>query len=288
MKKVFIVMALAIGVSSCMKQKDLDSDLGTPVTPLEVQKAVAEAWGGADPASLLKVDDFVYLESEQRIQSGNPFGYFDEATTVTSKSVSQDKKYVLHDLVRQYRENSTDGTSKQSSVTEHFDVPNTLASSNEKIQSLARKDISGADLMQNSEGDQVKQRQLSIDVASYMFQICALEPKDGMKIQCYNLKTTKEERPAPQLVKDQPNCGGQPNCKMNVQILAFDVVLSKEENGAKTSEKIKFQMAITQDAPYFARVLDYCQTGLVYVPAAGQKVLVNVCSYVKNFKYGHD
>lgn len=279
-----LICALTLSVcSSCMKTPKLaDQEDGVQVESLEVQKAVARAWGDADPALLLRKNDFTFIETEQTIQSFPARVTSQSGITVSERSISADQESVHHRVLFQLKEIEADGSYKLSTTAEDFDVTNTLPAAN-----LTASQLNAQNLKALGIGDgQVRQNALSIDVAANLFNICAMAVPENVKLQCYNLTTSSEVRPAPALVAAQSNCGGLPDCVMHVSNVAFDVLVTSTNEDGETTQKIKFSAAITNDVPYFAKVLDYCTTGLVDVPSAGQKVLVKVCDYVRNFQYG--
>lgn len=294
-----LVCLMTIGLcSSCVKSPQLDAqDTGVAVESLAVQKAVALAWGDADPALILRKNDFAYIETDQAVQGYDPRLVTQSGITVSDRSISSDQKLVHHRVLFQLAEIDSSGGSKTSTTAEDFDVENTLSvpTPAPTLAAVSSKSLSAAALTSDfvktlvsaADGSgQVRQHALSIDVAANLFQICALQTPANVVLQCFNLVTSSEVRPAPDLVAAQPNCGGLPGCQMHVNNVAFDVLLTTTKPDGVSTQKIKFISSISPDVPYFARVLDYCTLGLVDVPSMGQKVLVKVCDHLKNFNYG--
>ena len=298
-KKTFLhalVCLTTISVcSSCVKSPTLDQqDTGVAVEALDVQKAVALAWGDADPALLLRKNDFAYIETDQTVQGYDPRLVTQTGITVSDRSISSDQTLVHHRVLFQLAEIDSNGHANTSTTAEDFDVTNTLkpvtpvpaaSSSSVSAAELTSKMVKTLTTAADGSG-QVREHALSIDVAANLFQICALSTPANVTLKCYNLVTSAEVRPAPDLVAAQPNCGGLPGCQMHVNNVAFDVLLTTTTPDGVSTQKIKFISSISPDVPYFARVLDYCTVGLVDVPSMGQKVLVKVCDHLKNFNYG--
>lgn len=292
----FAVAALALALcSSCIKKPELAGiDSGVKAEALDVQKAVSKAWGNADPALLMRKNDFVYITVEQTIQGYPTTIPVDEGQTVTerNRAVVDNRNVIHHKIAHQVREFKTDGTYDTSTQSEDFDVTDTLPLTAQAVEQSGLSSREAATkaldrLSTRSDDGTVRQRDISFDVAQYLFQVCTLEPTDGTKVECYNLTTSNEVRPAPPLVASQPNCGGLPECLMHVTTVDFDVILTLPD-ADHTKEKLSYHVAISPDVPYVARVVDFCTSGLVRVQSNDQKIpiLVRTCKMVRNFNYG--
>lgn len=274
MNKFLLLLATLALTTSCMKKLAETDDDGPVASAEEVNQAIIKAWGGTDDPREIKKDEFVYTEREQRVQSQAPLLILQEGTSVTKREV--DGEAVNYTLIVQTNEITND-ESKLSTRERNIRV------GPEETKSLS---IKGTDLSTKASGDNtVKPLALSVENMHGARSLCFKD--DNWDVTCHNLSYTEEVQPAPDLVKQQPNCAGLPNCQIRIRRVEFDLVLnSVEENGTTAQQKIKYNLGFSPDVPYLARLIDNCRRGLVMVPAAGQKILVDICDKVKNFKVG--
>ena len=297
--KYSLVLASTVGVLSCMKQPELEEE-STPATLEAVQNSLVDAWGSVSPLTMLK-GDFVYQETEQKIDTMDPKLALQEGITV-SNITETDKEY---DYTFLYQSAVISGdNASQSTREDHRTVVKQTAAS-EPAPSLTTTDLSQAsvkmaqlnlhklssvktmadDLQMTLGFERLIMLAQSCKMTDALQKYCRENLKvDSCEIKCSNLIATSEVRPAPDLMKAQANCGGLPNCQMNVKTVTFDWAILLKTGNNTEKQKVTYTLSMTQDLPFLSRVLDYCSRGLVQVPNSTTKVLVSVCNRLKNFQ----
>ena len=297
--KYLLILALTAGSLSCMKQPELEEN-DTPATLEAVQNSLVDAWGAVSPLTMLK-GDFLYQETEQKIDTMDPKMVLQEGITVsniTETSTEYDYTFLYQSAVI-----SGDNAS-QSTREDHRSVMKNTATS-DTGSTLAQNDISQAalkvaqlnmrklssvktmadDLQMTLGFERLIMLAHSCKMTDELQKYCKESLKvDSCEIKCSNLSATSEVRPAPDLMKAQPNCGGLPNCQMNVKNVSFDWAILLNTGNVTEKQKVTYTLSMTQDLPFLSRVLDYCSRGLVQIPNSSTKVLVTVCNKLKNFK----
>lgn len=282
-----------------MKQPELEEE-SVPATLEAVQNSLVDAWGSVSPLTMLK-GDFVYQETEQKIDTMEPKLALQEGITVsniTETSTEYDYTFLYQSAV------ITGDNASQSTREDHRSVVKQTAAP-EAEPSLATSDLSQASLkmaqLNLHKLSSVKtmsddlQMTLGFERLIMLAQSCKMTDAlqkycqenlkvDSCEIKCSNLSATSEVRPAPDLMKAQPNCGGLPNCQMHVKTVTFDWAILLKTGNQTEKQKVTYTLSMTQDLPFLSRVLDYCSRGLVQVPNSTTKVLVTVCNKLKNFQ----
>lgn len=272
----FLVVLLSLLVTtSCMKKLADSDDDGPAVSAESVQDSLIQAWGDVDPATIQK-NEFAYFEREQKIQDEDPVTILQEGITVSDRQVGSDE--IVYTLLHQINDLSN-GSSKLSTTEEQVSV-DLSGTSAMKEMALAAQSL-------NKEDSGVQQTALGVQTMQSLVTACVKDT--DWDVECHNLQYSETTRPAPDLVKDQANCLGLPDCQIRVRNVSFDLVLNvKNDDGTTSRQKVQYWVAVSPDVPYLSRLMDFCYRGLVDVPSLGQKVLVQTCSYVKNFKPGQN
>ncbi|MFM6926894.1 MAG: hypothetical protein ACKOX6_00430 [Bdellovibrio sp.] len=296
--KYALVLALTAGTLSCMKQPELEEN-DVPTTLEAVQSSLINAWGTVSPLTMLK-GDFVYQETDQKIDNMDPKLALQEGITIsniTETSKEYDYTFLYQSAV------ITGDNSSQSTREDHRSVlKDTNAGSNStlvqnnvsqaalKVAQLNLRKLSSvkamADDLQMTLGfERLIMLAYSCRMTDELQKYCKENLKvDSCEIKCSNLSATSEVRPAPDLMKAQPNCGGLQDCQMNVKTVSFDWAILLKTGNITEKQKVTYTLSMTQDLPFLSRVLDYCSRGLVQIPNSSTKVLVTVCNKLKNFK----
>ncbi len=288
-----VLLSLVLVVStSCMKKLSESDNDGPVASADDVQAKLFQAWGDVAPETINK-NEFTYIEREQKIQDYDPTLIMQEGITVSDRVVNGSE--IDYTLVHQINDLSG-GDSKLSSTEEKVSVtlsdPSLTAQMKvmQQLHSLRESTLGESTPGASTPGEDntsVHQSNLSVQNVQALMLAC-VSGKDW-DVTCHNLTYTEETRPAPDLVKAQPNCANLPNCEIHVRKVSFDIIVNvKTAENTTEKQKVQYSIAISPDAPYLSRLVDYCYRGLILVPSAGQKVLVGVCSYVKNFKLGQN
>jgi len=268
--RLFLLAPLSL-LGSCLKAPEITQDLGPEVSTEKITSALLSAWGDIDPNTLEK-NNFVAIDRTQKILdiSGETV-VFQVGFTIIDKKESEDKGSYIYDILQQTNE-ITQGQSKLSSLLRTVSVPK----SNPQIQSTSKLPLS---IMSAS-----NLQALSIEVFSSFLNACI--SGQSYTASCHNLIESEELVPPPDKVKDAPNCGGLPDCKIRVKTISFDrkVTIRNKETSSNQTESIHFQIRLSPDVPFLARVMESCFRGMVQVPNSTQRVLVTLCDRVQDFK----
>jgi hypothetical protein len=85
----------------------------------------------------------------------------------------------------------------------------------------------------------------------------------------------------PEIVRNQPNCLGIPQCQLEVHRVSFDMVFWENDK----PDRIHWELAMSPQAPYLAAMLNKCVTSLASIGSGQSKILVKQCLPVLNFRY---
>lgn len=283
-------LLLACLATSCLQPPSKTDDNGPAVSASDVQDAIADAWGNVD-FSETRLNEYLYIEQEQKISTLDPRVVYKESTQVTDRAVNgEDVTYKM--LVRStslengefkpvtsledeitVRNNSTSVTQKSSTAT----AKGEFAASIEQLQKSMQNGTVG--LMS---GDS---RNHFIGYLAVLNLLGNCVAKEGWDVHCYNLHITQGVRSAPTGVSSQPNCGGLANCQVRYKEVSFEMVVNvPEKDGGSHPEKIVYDIVLSPDVPYMSHLLEFCFQGMV--PAGSQKVVVKICNRVQNFEPG--
>lgn len=303
-----LILSLAAGSLSCMKQPEMD-EKSTPATLQEVQSAMVDGWGQTSPLTM-KVNDFVYTETDQRLEQQDSRLVLQEGITVSKKEESE--KEVNYTYLYQIAVVTGD-QAQQSTREDHRCVAKTDDGCPDPVPATPPPDGSAAvpavlknlnDLQlraKASAGSSVKPMaddyHMSLGFEKFLGLAYACQKttavdtycKEQMKvdscdIKCANLVTTTELVAAPTGIQQQPNCGGFKDCKINLKRISFDWSFVTKLGTETHTQKINYSIALSPDMPFLSRVMDYCSRGLLDIGTTGNKVLVTVCNRTKNFK----
>ncbi len=96
----------------------------------------------------------------------------------------------------------------------------------------------------------------------------------------HNLQTRKVPLSPPQLVKNGPDCKGIKGCRMDADLITYDVVFQMSDSSI---QKHTVEWYVSPDAPYFAGIMKQCATTLLSVESA--RVLLKQCEEVVDFDF---
>lgn len=300
------IFILLVGSLSCMKKPNMDEN-ATPATPQEVQKALSQSWGQADPLTMTP-NDFVYHETEQRLEQQDPRLVLQEGITVSKKEESANE----FDYTFLYQSAVISGNQSQQSTREdHRCVAKTQSGCSQPAIATVPGSVAQSDTAATAAVKTLSRMQAAAEVKPYSSDLqmtlgferfvgliyscvksdaldkyCKEElGADSCDIKCSNLVSTDEVQDAPPLMKAQPNCGDLPDCKLRLHRVSFDWSFVLKKGTSAQTQKINYTIALSPDLPFLSRVVEYCSRGLIDIPQTGNKVLVSICNRVKNYKH---
>jgi len=286
----FVISCALIG-SGCLKPPSQNLDHGPEVPASEVQLAILDAWGSADPATI-GAREFVSLEQDQKISTLDPRVVYKESTEVLKRVISGDE--ITYTLVVRTTSMDEAGNFKpvtstaQELVVKSPGSTQNLASTSrspafpDSVEALQKSMADGrGGLFQSSNDSDIQENALGLQTVLSMFDAC-VKSKDW-DVTCHNLTVSHGWSLPPVGVSNRPDCGGIPNCQISFKRISFDLVVNLPSSDGKNThqEKVIYDFTISQDVPYLSRLTDFCYQGLV--TASGQKILVKICNRVQNF-----
>ncbi len=285
-----------------------------PASLAEIQKQMVLSWGQSDPLTM-NTGDFAYFETEQRIELLVPKVVLKEGITVGGKIETNNEfnytffyqsAVISGDQTQQATREDKRCIAKTSvgcnSAPASSVVPvtnlSTLSTSKPSADSLAPLAFKAFNKMKATAiKPMAADLQLSLGFEKFIALAYACQKTDSVTkycvetlgadscdITCSNLKSEDEIQDLPPLIQAQPNCGGYPDCKIKVKRVSFDWNFILVRGTVTQTQKINYTIAISPDLPFLSRVVDYCSRGLIDVPQIGSKVLVNICSKLKNYQ----
>lgn len=113
-----------------------------------------------------------------------------------------------------------------------------------------------------------------------------LQPHTSLQTQAtrityHRLQQRVATEAPPLAVQQAAQCGGLPQCQMQVHHVSFDMVFWEND----VPDRLHWTFAFSPDAPYLASTLNRCVEGLASVGTGQAKLLVKQCSTVMNFKH---
>lgn len=245
-----------------MKKPNFEENNGPVVAPLDMQKAIITAWGNPD-ASRMKLGEFIYTERNWIISTAAPRTVQQESKTVAKIETNpEDPAYNDFTIIQQLLEINND--------------VNTKPITNERIISLPKPTNSPVTMM-------AAPTAMGVEIILNLLNICI--SSTDWNVTCHNLETWETKESPPAMVMNQSQCGGVPNCMLTKKHVAWDLVLKTwdEKNKGYIQQKIHYAVSIAPEAPFLARMIDFCYQGIGEFN--GQKYPVTICDSVKNFKY---
>lgn len=267
---------------SCIKEPLQEEE--NPATVAEVQSALSEGWGSADPLSMTP-NDFLFQETEQTLENNpNPFFVLQEGITVSKKEETATE--YLYSFLYQSKVYKQGEEGKESTREDHRSVtkadPAVAMAKNLRANELKTL----ADDYQMTLGyERLYGLAYACLKSDALDKYCKEQLKvDSCEIQCSNLKVSDVIRPAPDLMKTQPDCGGLTDCSLRTKTVNFDWTLALKSGESVEKQKVNYSVSFSPDLPFLSRMTEYCFRQLY--PVQNQKVLVTTCTKLKNFKRG--
>lgn len=282
-RSALLLLICTTAAVSCIK-KPLDEE-ANPAPIEQVQSALSEAWGSADPLTMAP-NDFLFQETEQKIENNQtPFFVLQEGITISKKEELPTE--FLYTFLYQNRVVKEGVEGKESSREDHRSVGKPPDPALATVQGTqANKLKSFADDYQMSLGiERLYGLAYACVKSDGLDKYCKEElGVDSCEIQCSNLVSTEVVKPVPDLIKAQTNCGGFENCSYRVKNVAFDWTIALKKGESVEKQRVNYSISLSPDMPFFSRMTEYCFRQLY--PVQNQKVLVTTCTKLKNFKRG--
>jgi hypothetical protein len=295
---------------SCIKAEELNQ-AEKAVDSTSVFQAVGEAWGPVDPETIKK-NDFLYEETTFKVENQSFIAQQEGVTVLDSTDFLADNdpkkpaRKLTFAVQRVTYKNQYD-TGSASTVQDERSFllasPSEQATANsaklqayENVVKTSLFPLEGlkarSDIKPFSEGLELGYERMYMLAQScfkpdQLNEYCQKElGADSCDIQCTNLKTSEEIRPAPKAMQTLEDCGGLPNCQMRVKAIAFNWIFILKKGNTEERQKVNYNVAISPDLPFFARLVENCARGLGSVPGSTQKFLVTSCTQLGKFKPG--
>lgn len=281
-KLVPVILLIAGSMLSCIKDPVDEADV--PTTATELQKSLSEGWGHTDPLTM-QPGDFLFQETEQTVETDpKPFFVLQEGITISKKEeTSTDWLYTFlyqNKVIKRDQEGTASTREDHRSISK----PSTTTAST-AMKSFSEKDLKTfTDDYQMTLGfERLYGLAYACNKTDAIDKYCKEQLKvESCEIQCSNLKVTTEMVPVPDLIKAQTNCGGYANCSFNIKKIAFDWTIALKNGQTVEKQRVNYSVSLSPDLPFFARMTEYCYRQLITVQ--NQKLLVNTCTKLKNFK----
>jgi hypothetical protein len=234
----------------------------------QIDEALQKASGDEDPFSIYE-GEFVYTEVTQALKNLQTNLLEQNALTVTQRiETDSEIKLTIVREIKDYRSKPE----RHWMDEKEFIVRKALKTLN-KIFELSPLD---------SNSEMISPDNSSITLSPRSLISLKFNEEESTRITYHNLKVIETTEPPPEAVRQQENCGDIPNCSIHVSQISYDLVVWKSDT---QNDKYSVLKKISYDVPFLAKVLDHCQQ--TSVPIQDQRVVVTMCSRVKNFKFGH-
>lgn len=283
-KQLVVLSACLALSSSCMQKPELKEDPATAVEASVVQQSLISAWGSVEPTSMVK-DDFVAIDSTIKGYGQQAQVQMQVATQLKSKTLVNNT-YVF-DFAQRAVLYSYDPTCDFTynfrrivdapSITNSVAIQNWQAPIAEQL-ALRNNSIQSKETTTNQCEEVAKKfyYPMSFEIVQYALGLCS-DTKE-YNVDCYNLKLKNETRVSPDRLNSK---------KIATQTIIFDQIATANQPTDKSTDaqsKITYEITLSQEAPFLARVLEYCRKGMVTM-TNGQKTLATICDSVKSFQH---
>ncbi len=285
---IHVVLALLLPfiftqMGGCQGEDDVKPlKLGPEVSPKEIDAAISEPLQKTDPLQIKLGQFFVYSDT-QEIAGGMAKNIIaDTAQTVVERTELPTE--VLLTIV-QHQQTYQNGEVRKVSTEIPMRIekapataaPSLMIGPADEAKKLGFEYRSEVMALLNDHSPLAMAngiRTLSVNQES-------VQATSGDRITYHNLQRSVAFEAPPALVQKQSACAGIPNCKVEVYRVSFDMVFWEKGK----PDRLRWDLAISPDAPYLAAVLDKCVTGLASVGSGQSKILVKQCKPVLNFRY---
>lgn len=240
-------------LSSCIKSPEVKpTQLGPQASEEEMELALSKALYGVDPWKVKKNQQVIYelnarIENQEQVQ---PISQITQ-TVLLHEDTGAHLKFVVEDMERDYSSGEINKSERTEEYDRVFNPPTTVAAAVNPLK--------------------------FISPLSFFNQAFAIK---GKSTTYHNLLFSQGQENPPLAVRQRPDCGGVPDCKLSVTRIAYDEVTWHSD---REYDIDKWNFVISRNAPYLAYILERCLAGTVFVN--GRYYYVRQCQFATDFSY---
>lgn len=256
MKQILFLLLVTVFNLSCGREAT-ENSRGPQTTPQAIQAVQVKALNKLDPYSIYLGQKVHKIETQEVISSQAPIRGLSKEWITEVVEVENEPGVRLLTTVKQV----TDHIKDKNFTYEFKDVYQLpIIENTQLLDQLHRKFY----LLKNQI---VKQTNDDTNSASEI---------EG--VAYHNLQSREVRLVPPQKIQDAENCKGLSDCRINADLISYDVVFLFA-NGESQSHTVEWY--ISTDVPFFAGLLKQCATTLI--PVESLRVLVRQCSEVIDY-----
>lgn len=266
---LLIIFISFFSMLSCLKKQNLnDEDLGPAINPIEVTKALGQAFGSYD-YNEIKKNEFTSLILSQKIQDSVTQNIEQQGITVENVVNSLDK--LTLDLIVEDQIYSNGQTSQ---TTRKWPIEIKKASAaNNTSRSLF-----------HSLSDAQSPMLTFLMFESLAFGSCYNEGK--YPETCHQLKISDIQFKVPLAAAHQQNCSDLTNCIIPAKKVEFDIVRKYQTDQDGKPKRTHYTVLLSPNVPFLSRVLQLCSRSIYEITNSNQKILADICYSVNNYAAG--
>ena len=308
--KFQVLLAIIILSAGCLKKPaEMSIDDGDPADITAIEESLAAGFGNIDPLQM-KQSEFVGEAQTQQLYDLPERIVIQTGTIIDKREVFSNRvDYSILQQLVEYDQNQNQKSSvsqrkisilteAQNMTTQSFvDSLMTRYSQHPSIQ-FCRYLFSG-DTSQNSASSLTQQHLIAQNVRKNLVEATAdrgrplsLEAFCSIALaceyvgQCFNFETYTQYETPPASVAQAPNCKGIPNCLLKVVTTKFAFVfMDTDSEGKELRNKILYEVRLSPEVPYLARVLSQCRQGIVPIDQS-TKIYAKICDKTTSFEAG--
>lgn len=265
--KIALCIFVLASVTSCLKKMDLSNDeLGPPIDPVELTKALGQGYGTFD-YNEIKPNEFTSLLQSQRIQDSVNQNLQQEGITVNSMVNDSDKLFL--DLIVQ-KEEYAGGQTSQSTVKWPLTFKKTSAAVAAR-ETLRTQDSASPPVL------------TFLTFQALAFGSCYDEGK--YPETCHRLTSKDIQYKVPAAAVNQHNCADPTKCYIPAKKIEFDMISKYATDKDGKPVRTHYTLVLSPHVPFLSRILQICTRG-IYEMSNDQKILADLCYTVNNYAFG--
>lgn len=266
------VVFICIGFgASCLKKQNLEEDyMGEAVPPEVIAEALGDAFGSLDYNQIKKneVSDIILTQS---MQDGAPQSLVQQDVTILE--VNNQPSYLqIKSYAKLTNYSSTGNSTDIRDWDQTFNKYGGFAFSlNQGVKEASTNDL---------------------EAPLFMFQLIqnialmSCYDGDSHPETCHNLQVTEIDYKVPPAAAGQHDCADLYNCFIKAKRIEFDLLQKYNVGEDGKARRVHYDLVISQNVPYTARVLQFCTRALYEIEGLEQKVLADLCYKVNKYTYG--
>lgn len=271
-KLLFLIFFLSLfTTTSCLKKQNLDEeDLGPALKPLEVTKALGQAFGSYNYNDIKK-NEFTSLMLSQKIQDSLVQNIEQQGIAVDAVANSLEKLDL--DLIVQDQTYSNGQTSQS---TRKWPIT---------IKKASAATASIENLIHEASDAQ------SPMLTFLMFESLAFGScydSGDFPETCHQLKVSDIQFKVPIAAANQHNCVDSTNCFINARKIEFDIIRKYQKDKDGKPKRTHYTVILSPEVPFLSRVLQLCSRSIYEISNSNQKILADICYSVNNYAAGQN